>query len=104
MRISETMIRERDQWLGIVSELTGVEEKAIMGKSRVESVVMARHLLVWVLHKLRGYSYPMLGEMFGRTPATCTHSNNVIEWEHHDERMQGIINKIIAYNDERQVR
>lgn len=102
-RITEQMIKERDKWLGIVSELTDIDQRQIMGKSRVEDVVMARHLLSWVLHSLRGYSYPMLGMMLGRSHASCIHSNNVIENEHHTDEMQRTINTLKAYNNEAKI-
>ena len=100
MRITEQMIKERDKWLTIVSKATGVSERAIMGRSRVEEIAMARHLLIWALHSLRGYSYPMLAEMMGRTAATCTNSNNVIVYTHHTPEWREVIDELKAYNDE----
>ena len=100
-RITDQMIRERDQWLALVSDLTGVEQQAIMGKSRVEGTAMARHLLCWALHTLRGYSYPMVGIMLGRNPSTVTHSNNVIEYDFHSKQMRLVIDQLKQYNHEK---
>ena len=102
MRITEQMIKERDEWLGIVSELTGINQQDIMGKSRVEDVVMARHLLTWVMHSLRGYSYPMCGRLLKCNPSTATHRNGIIANWHHTKEMQTIIDKLKARNNEAQ--
>ncbi len=100
MRITEQMKRERDEWLGVVSVLTGISEADIMGKSRVEDVVMARHLLSWVLHSLRGYSYPMCGRLLKCNPSTVTHRNGIITNWHHTKEMQTIIDTLKARNNE----
>lgn len=100
LKITEQMKRERDEWLGVVSDLTGISEADIMGKSRVVDVVMARHLLSWVLHSLRGYSYPMCGILLKCNPSTVTHRNGIIANWHHTKEMQTIIDTLKARNNE----
>ena len=101
LRITDQMLEERDEWLGLVSELTGIDQSDIMGTSRVYEVTMARHLLCWALHSLRGYSYPLTGMLLGKNHATITHSNNVIVNTYHSEEVNDIINQLKQHNYDR---
>ena len=54
--ITDEMIEGRNKWLVRVSEVTGVAVDDIMGNQQTDSISQARHLTMWALVTLCGYS------------------------------------------------
>ena len=46
---------------------------AIISKSRIHRICMARRAITWILH-LRGWSYPKIARLMGRDHSTCVYA------------------------------
>ncbi|MEA4902818.1 DnaA ATPase domain-containing protein [Desulfitobacterium sp.] len=86
-----------DNILRIISELTGVLAKDIRGNSRSSAPLAARRFAVYALRNLYGWSYPQLGEYFGKSHSVMMKSSKVFEetiqkdqkWKSKFEILQG---------------
>lgn len=54
-----------DIYLALVSELSGISQRDILGTSRAQEIMRARQLLYAVLRGV-GWSYPRIGKFVGR--------------------------------------
>ena len=74
MKITEEMIEQRNRWLRVVSELTGVSTDDILGKSRLERIVSARMFVMWSLRTFCDYSFPIIGRLMRRHYSTAIYA------------------------------
>ena len=72
--------------LVLISNITGIAGDDILGKSRLRKVVEARHLLMWALHSLCGYTSTMVGVLTRRDHATVTYANGIVSHERYFPR------------------
>lgn len=79
--ITTDMTKARDEYLVLISNITGIPADDILGRSRLRKVVEARHLLMWALHSLCGYTSTM-----GRDHATVTYANGIVSHERYFPR------------------
>ena len=57
-----------------VAKFYGIEKKDILGRSRVEEFMIARHVSIYLALQMTGISLVRLGKIFGRDHSTCIHS------------------------------
>lgn len=76
--ITTDMTKARDEYLVLISNITGIPADDILGRSRLRKVVEARHLLMWALHSLCGYTSTMVGVLTRRDHATVTYANGIV--------------------------
>ncbi len=62
-----------------VAKFYGVEKKDILGRSRVEEIMIARHISIYLCLQLTGISLVKLGKIFGKDHSTCIHSRDFIQ-------------------------
>jgi len=74
------MLSKRDEYLMLISSITGIPSDDIMGRCRTRDISDARHLLMWALTRLCGYSTTQVGLMVHRDHASVVHSKNFIEF------------------------
>jgi chromosomal replication initiation ATPase DnaA len=61
---------KRDLVVAVVAKHTGVSADAIMGPSRIHSIVVGRHLCFLILKERLGLNSSTLGHLFGRNHGT----------------------------------
>ena len=61
---------KRDHIVAVVARHTGVEVDAIMGPSRLEPIVVARHLAFLLAREISDLNTVQLGSLFGRNHGT----------------------------------
>ncbi len=55
----------------VVAREYGVSTEQILGRSRVGTIVEARHVVMWALREVLGYSYPKIGRSLSRDHSTA---------------------------------
>lgn len=78
-KITREMTLRRDYWLKVVSRVTGITPVLIMGRSRKQQIVIARHLLSWALYRLDGFTLMQVGQLVGHNHASVYHSVGIVE-------------------------
>lgn len=58
-------------------KILGVKENVILGRSRINSTAIARHVYFWLMYQ-SGYTYSEIGRLNGRSHATILNSVNVV--------------------------
>jgi chromosomal replication initiation ATPase DnaA len=66
-----------------VSAETGISSEEILGRGRCAHVALARQYAMWKCRE-QGYSFPLIGRVFGRDHSTVMHGCRVI-----DKHMEG---------------
>ena len=106
--MTKQMYDDRDAYVVFISNLTGLPVDEILGRSRIECVCIARHLLAYALVHLCGYSSLAAGNLMRRNYATVLHScylirdKNIIPFDgiqrmvdaitnFHNKRMEGVV-------------
>ncbi len=79
--ITSEMYKTRDEYLVLVSQMTKVATDDIVGRSRLRKNVIARHLLMWALTNLCGYSTTVVGKLMHRDHCTVVYGKNLVEFE-----------------------
>lgn len=79
--ITSDMYKTRDEYLVLVSQMTNVPTDDIVGRSRLRKNVIARHLLMWALTHLCGYSTTVVGQLMHRDHCTVVYGKNIVEFE-----------------------
>ena len=99
-KITTEMLDDRNRYLMVISNLTDVPSDAILGKSRLTDIVTARHLLMWALTFLCGYSTTAVGIMLHRDHASVVNGRRRIEdgWRDFDKRVPGIVQILKEYH------
>ena len=99
-KITTEMLDDRNRYLMVISNLTDVPSDAILGKSRLTDIVSARHLLMWALTFLCGYSTTAVGIMLHRDHASVVYGRHRIEdgWRDFDKRIPSIIHILKEYH------
>lgn len=65
-------------YLRQVSALTGVSIAHIKGKSRVNDIVNARHMVSYLMAKNHGFTWKAIGDAVGRDHSTIINSVEVV--------------------------
>lgn len=68
------MIEQRNRLLVLVSRLTEVPVDDIMSRCRRQDIAEARHLLMWALVALCGYTHTSVGILTQRSQATVAYA------------------------------
>lgn len=99
-KITTEMLDNRNRYLTVISRLTDVPSDAILGKSRLTDIVTARHLLMWALTFLCGYSTTAVGIMLHRDHASVVYGRRRINdgWRDFDKRIPSIIHILKEYH------
>lgn len=80
-----------------VAEAFGVTEKAVLGPSRLRSVMVPRQVAMHLVRELCGLSLPRIGAVFGRDHTTVLHAlRKVAADTTTDERLAGIVRQLRA--------
>ena len=99
---NKTALDTYTYYLKQVSSLTGVSIAQIKGKSRVNDIVNARHMVSYLMAKHHGFTWKAIGDVVGRDHSTIINSVEVVAdglampW---DNRFK-ILAKVRAYNFE----
>lgn len=96
--ITDEMIEGRNKWLVRVSEVTGVAVDDIMGNQQTDSISQARHLTMWALVTLCGYSHTQTGVLMRRHHTSVTYAVTHITRGYNGKVLEKYKNKIIEYN------
>ena len=105
--ITTQMLADRNEYLSLISNLTGISSDVIMSTCRVDSVCIARFLLCWALVQLCGYSTTTVGTLLRRNHTTVWYGWSAIHQEkiqpfgeiqrkvdalklHHQQRMEAV--------------
>ena len=95
--ITTEMLDVRNEYLMLIGEITGVPTDDIMSSKRHEDIAMARHLLMWALYSLYGYTTMQIGAMTRRHHTTVTYAVNMVNNTHLPKKMEELKNKIKQY-------
>ena len=98
LEITTEMFAKRNEYMVLVSNLTGVPVDDIMGGHRCENISTARHLTMWALVTLCGYSHTQTGILMRRNHATITYAVTHINRGYNGKVLERYKNKIIEYN------
>jgi chromosomal replication initiator protein len=80
-----------------VAEAFGVTEKAVLGPSRLRSVMVPRQVAMHLVRELCGLSLPRIGAVFGRDHTTVLHAlRKVAADTATDERLAGRVRQLRA--------
>ena len=71
------MLETRNEYLVLISQMTGVPADDIMSRKRTERVTTARHLLIWVLTSLCGYTTLETAVLLGRSHSTIVYGREI---------------------------
>ena len=95
--LTQEMLEIRNEYLMLLNRLTGVPIDDIMSKRRHEDIAMARHLLMWALYDLYGYTTMEIGAMTRRHYTTVTYAVNMVNTQYIPKKMEELKNKIKEY-------
>ena len=95
--LTQEMLEIRNEYLMLLNRLTGVPIDDIMSKKRHEDISMARHLLMWALYDLYGYTTMEIGAMTRRHYTTVTYAVNMVNTQYIPKKMEELKNKIKEY-------
>ena len=95
--LTQEMLEIRNEYLMLLNRLTGVPIDDIMSKKRHEDIAMARHLLMWALYDLYGYTTMEIGAMTRRHYTTVTYAVNMVNTQYIPKKMEELKNKIKEY-------
>lgn len=76
--LTTEIIEKRNKALVLVSELTGIGTEDIMGTSRKDPIVLARHLVMWVMCNQFGITTINTGLLMHRNSSSVVHGVSVI--------------------------
>jgi chromosomal replication initiator protein len=80
-----------------VAEAFDVTEKALLGPSRLRSVMVPRQVAMVLVRELCGLSLPRIGSVFGRDHTTVLHAlRKVAADTANDERLAGVVRQLRA--------
>ena len=95
--ITQEMIEKRNEYMVLVSNLTGVPVDDIMGGHRCENISTARQLVMWALYELYGYTTIDIGKLIHRHHTTVTYAVKSVNTGHLPERMERAKQSIITH-------
>lgn len=95
--LTQEMLEIRNEYLMLLNRLTGVPIDDIMSKKRHEDIAMARHLLMWTLYDLYGYTTMQIGAMTRRHYTTVTYAVKMVNTQYVPKKMEELKNKIKEY-------
>lgn len=94
------MIARRNEYLVLVSNLTGVPADDIMGNSRCERISTARQLVMWALYVLCGYSTTQVGRLMRRNHATICYAVRHMGYGYFGKEVENYVKQIKDYHNE----
>ena len=99
-KITTEMLDNRNRYLMKICFYMDVSSDDVLGKSRLTNIVTARHLLMWALTFLCGYSTTDVGRMLHRDHASVVNGRRRIEdgWRDFDKRVPGIVQILKEYH------
>lgn len=75
--VTKEMLETRNEYLVLISNLTGVPADDIMSRKRTERITTARHLLMWVLTSLCGYTTLKTAVLLGRNYSMIVYGREI---------------------------
>ena len=101
--MTHQMYQDRNDYVVFISNLTGIPVDDILGRSRIECVCIARHLLAYALVQLCGYSSLAAGNLMNRNYATVLHGCYLIRDKsiQQFDGIQRMVDAITAYHQKR---
>ena len=98
--ISNDMLVKRNEFLVLVSNLTGVPVDDIMTNNRCGRISMARQLVMWALYELCSYTTTQVGILMRRNHATITYAVSHVGGGYYGKEVESIREKIKDYHNE----
>lgn len=95
--ITQEMIERRNEYLVVLTDVTGIPMDDIMGKKRNDDISMVRQLLMWALYELHGYTTIDIGKLIHRHHTTVTYAVKSVNTGHLPERMERAKQSIITH-------
>lgn len=89
-----------NEYLVLVSNLTGVPVDDIMSNQQTDSISQARHLTMWALVTQCGYSHTQTGVLMRRHNTSVTYAVTHVTRGYNGKILEKYKNKIIEYNKE----
>lgn len=80
--LTTEIIEKRNKALVLVSELTGIGTEDIMGTSRKDPIVLARHLVMWVMCNQFGITTINTGLLMHRNSSSVVHGVSIINTDY----------------------
>ena len=99
LEITTEMFAKRNEYMVLVSNLTGVPVDDIMGGHRCGEIATARQLVMWALVTLCGYSHTQTGILMRRNHATITYGVNHVGGGYYGNKIQHIRKQIQDYHE-----
>ena len=98
--ITLEMLENRNKYMVLVSNLTGVPVDDIMSNQQTDSISQARHLTMWALVTQCGYSHTQTGVLMRRHNTSVTYAVTHITRGYNGKVLEKYKNKIIEYHKE----
>ncbi|MBO5778895.1 MAG: chromosomal replication initiator protein DnaA [Clostridia bacterium] len=68
-----------DMIVARVAKKYGISKEDIYGRQRTKHIATARNISIYIIRKITGISFPMIGELFDRDHSTIISANNTVE-------------------------
>ena len=68
-----------DMIVSRVAKKYGVSKEDIYGRQRTKHIAAARNISIYIIRKITGISFPMIGDLFERDHSTIISANNSVE-------------------------
>ena len=68
-----------DMIVARVAKKYGVSKEDIYGRQRTKHIATARNISIYIIRKITGISFPMIGDLFERDHSTIISANNTVE-------------------------
>lgn len=101
LEITNEMLSKRNEFMVLVSNLTGVPVDDMAGRRRCGDISTARQLVMWALVVLCGYTHTEVGRLMRRNHATVTYAVSFVERGYKANKLQPIKQKLKTHYNER---
>ncbi len=68
-----------DMIVARVAKKYGISKEDIYGRQRTKHIATARNISIYIIRKVTGISFPMIGDLFDRDHSTIISANNTVE-------------------------